>query len=257
MLSKMGYSLIKNGIRERIPSFAYLWTTLTEEQRIFVAEFVPYLKSQFAQDLFVVSELCHKAINPFFVEFGASDGVRWSNTFLLEKRLGWKGILSEPARVWHDQLSNNRGCAIDHRCVTDSTGDQIEFLEAGNPTAKFTRSSPELSGIAKFADSGDWASNIRIANSKRYLVETVSLERLLCEHNAPRKVGYLSMDTEGSELLILKGFDFDKYSIAIITVEHNYDSNTRMRIHDLLTTKGYARRHPEISGPDDWYTREP
>lgn len=255
ILSKSGYSLIKNELRDKIPIFAYLWTSLSEEQQIFISPFLPYSKSQFAQDLFVLSELSTKAIEPFFVEFGATDGVQLSNTFLLEKRLGWKGILSEPARVWHDQLSKNRACAIDHRCVTDSTGSQVEFLETGNPTAKFSRSTPELSGIAKYADSGDWASKIRVANSKRYLVDTVSLNHLLSYHTAPRKVGYLSMDTEGSELLILQGFDFDKYAIQIITVEHNYNSDTRRMIYDLLTTKGYVRKHAEISGPDDWYTR--
>ena len=46
-------------------------------------------KAQFRQDLFVLKELKIKR-NGFFVEFGATDGVSGSNTFLLEKEFGYK-----------------------------------------------------------------------------------------------------------------------------------------------------------------------
>ena len=36
------------------------------------------------------------------------------------------------------------------------------------------------------------------------------------------EIDYLSIDTEGSEFLILKNFDFQKHTIKLITVEHNY-----------------------------------
>ena len=32
----------------------------------------------------------------------------------------------------------------------------------------------------------------------------------------------MSIDTEGSELLILENFDFNKFGPKIITVEHNF-----------------------------------
>jgi len=41
-------------------------------------------KSQHLQDLFVLSELDYKS-NGFFVEFGATNGLSISNTWLLEK----------------------------------------------------------------------------------------------------------------------------------------------------------------------------
>ena len=256
MLNKAGCSIIKNELRNKIPSFAYLWSDLSEQQKLFVAQYLPHSKSQFAQDLFVLSELANRAIEPFFVEFGATDGIQLSNTFLLEKRLGWKGILAEPAKVWHEQLSKNRGCAVDHRCVTDSTGKQVEFLEVGAPTEEFATSTPELSTVASFAGSGDWASDIRGKNSRKYMVETVSLNDLLKGHNAPKKIGYLSLDTEGSELAILKGFDFANYSIEIITVEHNYIPEVRSGIHGLLTRNGFTRKHETVSAVDDWYVRK-
>ena len=50
------------------------------------------------QDI-LVAVLARFKRNGYFVEFGATDGVYLSNTFLLEQQLGWTGILAEPARV--------------------------------------------------------------------------------------------------------------------------------------------------------------
>ena len=56
-----------------------------------------FSKSQYCQDIFALSK--PPMTSGFFVEFGATDGVQWSNTWLLEKRFGWRGILAEPARA--------------------------------------------------------------------------------------------------------------------------------------------------------------
>src|ERR1017187_1984592 len=50
-------------------------------------------KSQLRQDLMVLSELDFKR-GGYFVEFGATNGVTLSNTYLLEKEYGWTGILA-------------------------------------------------------------------------------------------------------------------------------------------------------------------
>lgn len=60
-------------------------------------------KSQIRQDLFVLAELNFKT-NGFFVEFGATNGIDLSNSHLMEKEFGWKGILAEPAKCWHKDL---------------------------------------------------------------------------------------------------------------------------------------------------------
>jgi hypothetical protein len=75
---------------------------------------------------------------------------------------------------------------------------------------------------------------------------------LLIEHNAPKFVEFLSIDTEGSEFEILKNFDFQSYRFGAICVEHNF-ADTREKIKKLLLANGYLQVHPDLSDFDDWY----
>jgi FkbM family methyltransferase len=191
------------------------------------------------QDLFVLSELGFKK-NGFFVEFGATNGIDISNTYLLEEDFGWTGILAEPARCWQRELSENRSAAIETKCIWRNSGDRLRFKEVSNP---------DLSTIESFS-AADLHRDLRKTGAT-YEVETISLNDLLDKHAAPALVDNL-IDTEGSEYDILSACDFAKHQFAVITCEHNF-TPSREQIHSLLTRNGYTRKYPEISRCDDWY----
>lgn len=198
-------------------------------------------RSQIFQDLWISYELGEKR-GGFFVEFGATNGVTNSNTWLLEKEYGWQGILAEPNPFWHDALTQNRNSRKDRRCVSSSSGKKVRFL-ATNAV------DPELSGVAEFA-SGDHFAAVR-SEGEEIEVETVSLNQLLADCNAPRRIDYMSIDTEGSEYDILRSFDFSQYTIDLLTVEQN--RQTEAAIEGLLTKHGYKRVFAEFSQWDGWY----
>ena len=201
-------------------------------------------QSQLRQDLFVVTVL--RALRGgYFVEFGATNGVRLSNTYLLETNYDWRGIVAEPALMWRNDLEANRDCVIDFRCVWSASGEILEFNEVQEG---------ELSTVDCF--SGNDRHAVLRKFGKKYPVETVSLVDLLRQHNAPRNIDYLSIDTEGSEFEILRGFDFDEYCFRVITVEHNFGEQ-RDNIYSLLTRNGYVRVYEELSLFDDWYLLNP
>lgn len=253
LLNIFGFKLIQIDVYNQIPKFKDLWNVLDINKKIQIAPYLPISTSQYAQDLFVISELERKDLPKYFIEFGATNGISWSNTYILEKYFGWNGILSEPARTWESELRKNRDCIIDTRCVYESSLNMVEFSETLNPNSEFSVSSPELSTITRFTNNKDWASNIRKNNSIKYLVETVSLNDLLFQHNAPYNIGYLSIDTEGSELEILRNFDFTKHKIEIISIEHNHNKTNRNEIFELLVKNGYTRKFDNIFGADDIY----
>ena len=190
-------------------------------------------KSQFRQDLFALKELKLKK-NGFFVEFGATDGVSGSNTYLLEKEFGYKGILAEPNPKQRKNISNERDAIIVEECVWTKSGEKLEFVDDG-----------DLSTVNILTKNKN--------NKSSFIVNTISLTDMLDKHNAPPIIDYLSIDTEGSEYSILLNHDFSKYNFSVITVEHNF-TDQREKIFELLSKNGYQRKYEELSMQDDWYT---
>lgn len=242
-----GFSLIENseihhmerltrtGILSELLSQSDLTTNLPLGEAM---KIIQTSKSQLGQDVLALAQTGAKKPG-FFVEFGATNGIDLSNTYLLEKNFGWKGILCEPAKNWHNDLLANREAIIDTRCVFTSSGGNLEFSESTDG---------ELSTLSDFVESD---SHQRLL-SRTYLVTTVTLKDLLHEHKAPKFIDFLSIDTEGSEYLILRDFDFETYRFGLICVEHNYTEN-REKINGLLSEKGYRRVLEHLSMWDDWY----
>jgi FkbM family methyltransferase len=202
---------------------------------------IPKSKSQITQDLFVISESNFKK-NGFFVEFGATDGINFSNTYMLEKEFNWNGILVEPAKVWWIELLKNRPNVVtESLCVWKESNVNIEFNETKNS---------QTSTIDLYTNS-DLHRSLR-KKGKKYLVKTITLMDLLQKYNAPKIIDYLSIDTEGSEFEILNTIDFNKYTFKIITCEHNYTEN-KEQVFNLLTKNGYIRKYENLSNYDDWY----
>ena len=197
--------------------------------------------SQIGQDLFVLHVLDEKRYG-YFVEFGATDGVSLSNTCLLERQFGWRGICAEPSQQWHRALRANRTCVIDTRCVWSRSGESVGFSEYDDG---------EYSKLSSFVLTDANSTHRRLA--RQYEVETVTLTDLLASHDAPAEIDYLSVDTEGSELEILSAHDFSRYRFRIITVEHNGVWERRRKIARLLLEHGYHRSMPALSRWDDWY----
>jgi FkbM family methyltransferase len=217
-------------------------SVFTDEQKHTI---IHNFRSQLGQDVMAMS-VAGASKKGFFVEFGATDGLSLSNTYLLERYFGWSGILSEPARKWHSALKRNRrSSTLDFRCVYSESHLTLDFQEARQG---------QLSTIKGFGES-DTHANSR-DSSVVYSVSTVSLLDLLREHGAPKFIDFLSVDTEGSEYEILKSFDFSEYRFGLVCVEHNYTSNRKL-VCDLLESKGYVRVHQTLSDFDDWYVQDP
>jgi FkbM family methyltransferase len=204
-------------------------------------EFLSRSHSQNRQDLFVLAELGFPR-QGYFVEFGATDGVVGSNTCLPEREFGWRGIVAEPARCWHERLRANRSCIVETACLWRESGAQLSFTEVD--------AYPALSTISEFRGSDSFYRER--SHGSTYQVTSISLQDLLRRHDAPREIDYLSIDTEGSEFDILNSLDLTAYRPRVITCEHNY-TPARQQIHELLARHGYLRKFEEFSKYDDWY----
>jgi FkbM family methyltransferase len=197
--------------------------------------------AQLGQDLWVLERTNYKR-NGFFVEFGATDGVLLSNTWLLEKEFGWQGLCAEPNPKFFSQLQRNRVCKLSSQCIGGITGKQVEFIFAD-----------AYGGSQEYAEDDqhkDKREAYRAAGHTAQL-NTISLHDFLIEHKAPKDIDYLSIDTEGSEYEILENFPFDLWNIRLLTVEHNF-TKRRKDIQTLLEIHGY---HCHAERWDDWFER--
>lgn len=173
-------------------------------------------KSQFSQDFWVLG-ITNGKRGGYFVEAGASDGIRHSNSYVLEKCFGWNGICVESTNAFKE-LVNNRTCICDPRCLGDHNG-ELMFYECVDLT---------LSSVT--------ANRDKMTATKK---ECITLESLLSIYGSPEKIDYLSLDVEGYEYDILKTFCFNKYQFSAVTVEHNHNTNKRELVRALLLRNGY------------------
>jgi FkbM family methyltransferase len=248
----MGYSdFLKKIINKFINKFKKKKKLIDYIKEQDSTKFIKYSKisrSQLGQDLFVLDRL-NFANKGFFVEFGVCDGIKLSNTFLLEKEFSWSGIVCEPSIAYQDKLKKNRSCYIENKCVFSESGKNLYFTETRLGEFSFLNAYPPNDKVV-----GKEIANERM-NGKTYKVETISLNDLLQKYNCPKVFEYLSIDTEGTEYEIIKNLNFNKYISKIITIEHNYNEIERNKIYNLLTKHNYSRVLEEVSCWDDWYVR--
>ena len=201
--------------------------------------------SQLGQDRFTLQMLGFVR-QGFFVDSGASDGITASNTYLLETQYDWRGICVEPNAGFFAQLAKTRRASCIDCCLYDSEG-TVEFFEGGTLGGVLADYPLEL--LAHAAQAYPGAKNAN-GNPAAVLKPSRTIASVLAQFKAPPIIDYWSLDTEGSELRILRSFPFDRYRVRVITVEHNRYP-VRVEIQRFLQARGYVLARD--FGIDDGY----
>lgn len=177
-----------------------------------------------------------------YVDIAANDATDISNTYFMDRCLGWRGVCAEANAKYFEKLFRERSCLIVPTCVSDTDGNIVRF---GMRSA---------SGGIVDTYKGDSA-----------MLESGSVETLRCtslksvfERTALRKIDYLSLDVEGHELLVLKGIDWSDIRINVITVE--LSSQNRKQIVSFLADRGFQRVDTavhEVNGMKGFHMNDP
>lgn len=160
--------------------------------------------SQYGEDalIFHFFYLHTKIVNGVYVDIGAFDPVKLSNTFLLHKH-GWTGVNIDmiPERV--DAFRRLR--PQDHNilaAVGDVEGELQVFDCPEMPSA--TTVDMDRGKLAGYKPAGT--------------VQCRTLQSILNECGISR-VDYVNIDVEGFEMNVLSSFDPRKYNVSLFTVE--------------------------------------
>ena len=226
---------------------------LIDEKKILLEKFIDHfrdkknIKSQLYQDVFA-SFIIGNKFDKTFLEFGATNGLDLSNTFMLESSFGWKGVLSEPSPQWHTSLKVNRkNSNIITKCIWTESNKKLDFFESD---------AGELSTLSNYLEndikSMPGNTRLRKKNGKLIKVETISLNDVIKNYFQNKAPSYISIDTEGSEFEILSFFDFKKFKPVVFTIEHNF-TKSQIEIDNLMFSKNYIRVFKEITAFDAWY----
>ena len=157
--------------------------------------------------------------NGVFIEAGANNGIRQSNTLLLEKYYGWSGILIEPIPVLYEECKKNRPDALVEQCALVSSSfkeNEIKMtycnlMSITNDTFKYEIDKVNhLTKGKSFLKEGEKIYDIDVP------VKTLNK---IIEDNKILKIDLLVLDIEGYEFEALNGLDLDRHKPKYILIE--------------------------------------
>ena len=213
----------------------------------------PNSYSQRGQDLFALyinSKINKNLRSNYCIEFGAGNGIYLSNTKILSEKK-YKSILIEPSKKMYKKLIKNRNDDICINALIKDCNDDSEYISFDEAGLFSKKSSLKIQ-----------KENINIFKnkfSKKTLVKAEYLNEILLK-KLPQinNFAYLSIDTEGNELEILKTIDFQKYTFNCLTIECNFLSDKRIAIINFMHNNGYKvifEKDVTITGVDLWFYR--
>jgi FkbM family methyltransferase len=188
--------------------------------------------SQVGQDNWVIEMLGGKK-KGFFLDVGAYDGVKFSNSYMLELNYNWSGLLIEAHPSNYKKLKSTRSSDCINCAITDSIG------------------------FVKIDGHGDTSSKISETGHK---IESTTFKELFERCDIPNLIDYMSLDIEGYESTSLKEFPFQTHICSLITVEHNLylgDDSNKKSIKETLLKNGYEIVKENVTSDglpfEDWY----
>lgn len=186
--------------------------------------------------------------NGYYIELGAYDGIAQSNTYRLERKQYWKGLLIEPSPNKYFECINNRSVAnhiVCAACVSFDYKDEfVKIKYSGFFTAPVSVETDLTDLEAHAATGAQYLS--KGEKVFEFGAKAVTLTKLLKEANAPSHIDFLSLDVEGGEMEVLKGIDHTAYRFKYMLIEcrnfekvNSYLERQRYRFKEQMSRHDY------------------
>jgi len=188
------------------------------------ARFGPERNSRYGEE-WLIRDFFAEQRDGVFVDVGANHHQRDSNTFFLEKRLGWSGIAIDPQAKFADGYAKNRPRTTFVPLFVSDSSNREAVLHVPRNNDLIASSS------AAFVkdEGGDDLVPVR--------ANTTTLDDVL-DRSSVSRIDFLSIDVELHEPQVLNGFSIDKYHPRLICIESHPE--VRQRILDYFMAHGYV-----------------
>lgn len=186
--------------------------------------------SQYGEDL-IIEKLLGNKPSGFYIDVGAFDPDRISNTkrFYLK---GWNGINIDPNPDKIEKFNVLRPRDVNLNIgISDRKGamNAYKFYE----TASYT--------FSKEFVARNTAQGFKLEKELNIKVDT--LEGVLDKFLGGRRLDFISIDTEGCDMAVLKSNSWEKHRPAVVCIEslNEEDKNYGKKQEEFLNSKGYKK----------------
>jgi len=183
------------------------------------------LRISFSQDLedILIDKLLGKKKRGLYVDVGAYDTTRFSNTKKFYLR-GWQGINIEPDPIRIDKFYKERQRDINLNFGVANKNGRLDFYKF-NPQTLSTFSQKQAQAYQKQG----------FILTQKVKIKVCKLSYLLERYLGKKSIDFLSIDTEGFDLEVLKSNNWKKFKPKVICIESSEKS-----IDKLLLDQGYT-----------------
>ena len=164
-------------------------------------------QSQFGEDKKII-KLFHKNKKGIYLDVGCFHPIRQNNTYLMYK-LGWKGINIDlnPLSIELFNVARPNDINI---CAALSSKESTETVYFDHSLSSLNTISKEHIFFLKKA--------FGLNKLEKRKIKTVTLTSIL-KKNKIRKIDFMNIDIEGSELKVLRTINFNYFDIKVICIE--------------------------------------
>lgn len=181
----------------------------------------------------LVEEFFGNRRDGFFIEVGANHPTFGSQTWHLEK-LGWKGLLVEPLPKYCEMLRKERkGKVVQYACSSPENHDKVLRMTVASGGHSTLNDAPIARG-----SKAEQTIEVRCR----------TLDSILEENGVRPGFDFISVDIEGHEMEMFKGFSLAKWAPKLVLLE---DHVTDHRKHNHMTANGYQLIMR--TGLNSWY----
>lgn len=165
-----------------------------------------------------------------YIDVGSLDGKVFSNTYSFDLA-NWQGLCIEAHPFFTPYLRSNRPQAhVFHAAALDKDTESVEFF--AYPRGSLSTINPqEIAYLQKrFKVPGTW---------EKVAVPGRTLNSMLEEVKMEGPIDVVSIDVEGAELSVLRGFNIEKYNPRILVLEH-LTPEKRQEVAAYMVSFGYV-----------------
>lgn len=191
--------------------------------------------TQYGEQSYILKYFNNKT-NGFCVDFGAADGVRYSNTRFLLSELDWTGILIEPNPEAFNSLKelyrDTENTVLNLACFSEEG--EMDFYVYGSGAES------QVSTL-----STDFKERVTRVHGDKFIKQPVkvSVQKMSTILKDSQQIDFISIDCEGVDMEVLKSNDWDRIRPKLVCIEHSMDKRVLL---DFMSEQGYRKIHTTI-----------